>query len=242
MNNILLDKNNVENNEILIDFQCMYDFDVSSVRYLVTHAKNTKLINCNILNASTISGLRNMLLFRTIENPLSVCISPEYIDSIDSIYDELIKKHEKEILDDCEANYLHSYINLLLKTKDLVSVTINCENELQANIARQSIDNKAKIVFNERNLAEYDTLYIKYASSIIQYKNIHKKRIFILNALYNFKNGMFREEILLLINNNIINVVDQYKNLTVPIFYNLLINLNKESVDNDQRSKNEGVE
>ena len=242
MSSIPLDKNNIETNDILIDFQCMYDFDVSAVRYLVGHAKNAKLINWNILNASSLSGLRNLLLFRTLENPLSVCIAPEYFDSIDSLYKELIKKHEQEILNDCEVNYLHSYINLLLKSKDLVSVTVNCENELQADIVIKSMNSKAKIVINERNLADYDTLYLKYASSIIQYKNIHKKRIFILNGLYNFKKGMFREEILLLINNNIVNVVDQYKNLTIPAFYNLFINLNKESVIDDQRNKNESVE
>ena len=233
-----IDKSNVDVNNILIDFQCMYDFDESAVRYLVEHAKNVKMLNGGILEASTLSGLRNLMLCRNTENPLRVCISPNYYDSIDDIYKELIEKHEEEILNNCTINNIYSYINTLLKTNNLVKVTVNCENELQANIARQSMLEKANIVINERDLKDYNTLYLKYVSNIIQYTNIVNKRIFFVNALYNFENGMFKNEVLLLINNNIISVIDQYNELTVPAMYNTLINLNdKRSVENDSRNK-----
>jgi len=239
--NIPLDKTSVEKNYILIDFQCMYDFDVAAVRYLIAHSKNDNLLSSNISNVSTISGLRNLLLFRNTNNPLSVCISEEYMSSIDSLYKELIENYEKEILNECDANYLHTYINILLKTNNLVEVTVNCENELQLEIAKKSMMDNAKFAINERNLADYDTLYIKYVSDIIQYINIHKKKIYMINALYNFDQGMFKKEILLLINNNNISVIDQYKNLTVPAIYNLLIDLNnnKENDKDDKRNQNE---
>ena len=119
-----------------------------------------------------------------------------------------------------------------------MKVTVNCENELQANIARQSMLENANVVINERDLKDYNTLYLKYVSTIIQYTNIVNKRIFFVNALYNFENGMFKNEVLLLINNNIISVIDQYNELTVPAMYNILINLNdKRSVENDSRNK-----
>ena len=234
--NIPLDKDAVSINNILVDFQCMYDFDVSAVRYPVAHTKNDNLLNDGIVNASSISGLRNLLLFRNTDNPLSVCISPKYISSIDNIYKELIDKHGKEILNECEANYLHTYINILLKTDKLVEVTVNCENEDQMEIAKKSMLDGAKFVINERNLADYDTLYIKYVSQIVQYVNIHKKKIYMINALYNFDQGMFKKEILLLINNNVISVIDQYKNLTVPAIYKLLADIkndDKEKSTND---------
>ena len=231
---VSLDKSLKEVNHILIDFQCMYDFDVSCVRYLVEHAKNLNLINPDIVKASSLSALRNLLLFRNTENPLSVCINDKYMNSIGDIYKELLETHEQDILESCDANYIHTYINLLLKTDGLVEVTVNCENEMQFNIASRSMHEKAKYVYNERNLAEYDTLYIKYVSQLIQYINVHKKHIYMINGLYNFNGGMFKEEVLIHINNNTVSVIDQYKNLRIPAVYNIL-NKFKESVENDQR-------
>ena len=233
---VSLDRSLKEVNHILIDFQCMYDFDVSCVRYLVEHAKNLNLINPDIVKASSLSALRNLLLFRNTENPLSVCINDKYMDSIDDIYKELLDAHEKEILETCDANYIHTYINLLLKTDGLVEVAVNCENELQYDIASSSMHDKAKYVYKKRDLADYDTLYIKYVSQLMQYDNVHKKHIYMINGLYNFNSGMFKEEVLIYINNNTVSVIDQYKNLRIPAIYNIL-NKFKESADNDQRNE-----
>ena len=47
---------------------------------------------------------------------------------------------------------------------------------------------------------------------------------------------MFKEEVLIYINNNTVSVIDQYKNLRIPAIYNIL-NKFKESADNDQRNE-----
>ena len=229
-----LDTNAKETNHILIDFQVIFDLEIAAVQYIANHAKNLNLINPDVLKISSLSCLRNALLFRTTNNPLSVCISNQYKDSIDDIYNDIIKNHEQELLEKCPVNDLYGYFNMLLKTDKLVDITINCETDAQVDLCYKAMEHGIHTVIQEHNLAEYDTFYIKYVSDIIKYINIHKKKIYMINGMYNFEEGFFKKEILLLINNNIINVIDPYKDLSIPQIYTMFNDLITEKGDNEE--------
>ena len=215
----VLDPSNKITNKILVDFEIIMDFDLAAVYFFITHCKEPDILNPNIGNADSLSGIRNMMLFRKDVNPLEVCVKEEYRDSINGLYKDLVDKYEKEILDLTEPNDLFNYFYMLSKTDNLVTISINCNSELQMN----KIDKKFSTVVSvlkERDLEEYDTLYLKYSNDIIEYKNIEKKKIYLANGMYNLETGLFKKSILLLCDHNIINTIDLYKNLTIPAIYN----------------------
>lgn len=216
-----LDSNSKITNKVLVDFEIIMDLDLATVYYLITHCKTPEILNTNIGLADTLSGIRNILLFRKTRNPLEVCIKEEYKDSIDVLYKDLMNAYEKEILNLTRPNDLFNYFYMLSRTDNLVNITINCNTELQ----KEMIDKIMPTVYttiNERDLEEYDTLYLKYSDDIIEYNNIEKKKIYIANAMYNLETGLFKKSILLICDHNIINTIDLYKNLTIPAIYNKL--------------------
>lgn len=216
-----LDSNSKITNKVLVDFEIIMDLDLATVYYLITHCKTPEILNTNIGLADTLSGIRNILLFRKTRNPLEVCIKEEYKDSIDVLYKDLMNTYEKEILNLTRPNDLFNYFYMLSRTDNLVNITINCNTELQ----KEMIDKIMPTVYttiNERDLEEYDTLYLKYSDDIIEYNNIEKKKIYIANAMYNLETGLFKKSILLICDHNIINTIDLYKNLTIPAIYNKL--------------------
>lgn len=212
---------NVNTNKILLDFEVIVDLDIASVRFFIDNCKNDDILNTNIGLINTLSGIRNVMLFRRINNPLAVCIKEEYYEDIDSLYSDLINKYEKEILDLSRPNDLFNYFYMLNCTNNLANITINCKSENQIEFIKSKFDN-AKVVLNERNLENYDTLYLKYASDIVQYTNIINKKIYLINGMYNFDAGLFKPAILLIVDQNIVNTIDPYKDLTIPALYTII--------------------
>ena len=208
-------------NRILLDFEVIADLDLATVYFFIKNCKDPSILNPNLSLANSISAIRNVLLFRSDANPLQVCIKEEYRDSINGLYKDLMNKYEKEILDLTLPNDLFGYFTLLLTTDNLTNITINCKTQLQVDFISKLITN-ANIALNVRDLEEFDTLYLKYSTDIIEYKNIVKKKIYIINAMYNFNTGVFKDCILLLVDQNIVNTIDPYKNLTVPAIYNMI--------------------
>lgn len=214
-----IDPNSKITNKVLVDFEIIMDLDLATVYYLITSCKSPDVLNPVIGIADSLSAIRNMLLFRKTRNPLEVCIKEEYKDSIDSVYKDLMNEYEEEILKLTRPNDLFNYFYMLSKTDNLVNITVNCRTELQKDMFNKFISTLTTSV-NERDLEEYDTLYLKYSDDIVEYKNIEKKKIYLANALYNLEAGLFKKSILLISDHNIINTIDLYKNLTVPAIYN----------------------
>ena len=134
-----LDTSKIEVSNILCDFEAIIDLDLATIYYIATNLKNVDLIDTSILKASSYNALRNLLLFRTTNNPLSVIIKEEYKDSLNNLYKELMEKHEQEILDLCRFNDLARYIKILYTTGKLVNITINCDTELQVEYTKKNI-------------------------------------------------------------------------------------------------------
>jgi hypothetical protein len=210
-----LDTSKIEVSNILCDFEAIIDLDLAIIYYIATHLKNVDLIDTSILRASSYNALRNLLLFRTTNNPLSIIIKEEYKDSLNDLYKELMEKHEQEILDLCRFNDLASYIKILYTTGKLVNITINCDTELQVEYTKKNMP-ELKVVLKETNLSNYNTLFVKYSSNLLRFEEIMEKKIYIVNAMYNYNNFIFKPEVLLLIDSNKICTVDIYQDLTVP--------------------------
>lgn len=215
-----LDTSKIEVSNILCDFESIVDLDLATVYYIATHIKNVDLIDTNILKASSNSAIRNLLLFRSNKNPLSIIIKEEYKDSLDKLYKDLMEKHEQEILDICTFNDIARYIKTLYTTGKLVNITVNCETELQLEYAKKNMP-ELNSVLNETNISNYNTLFIKYSSNLLKFGEIEEKKIYIVNAMYNYNNLIFKPEILLIMDINKICTIDLYSDLTIPNFCNL---------------------
>ena len=216
-----LDPNSKITNKVLVDFEIIMDLDLATVYYLITHCKTPEILDTSIGVADSLSCIRNILLFRKTKNPLEVCIKKEYKDSIDNLYKDLMTSYEDKILALTEPNDLFNYFYMLSRTDNLVNIVINCKTELQKNMISKIMPT-VNTSLNERDLEEFDTLYMKYSDDIIEYKNIEKKKIYIANAMYNLETGLFKKSILLICDHNIVNTIDLYKNLTIPAIYNRL--------------------
>lgn len=216
----------VNNTSGLMEFEMVMDLDLAIVGFIIVHMKDEKIIKPEIAAAESISGLKNMLLFRTELNPLSIIIKEEYKDSYDNIYQELMDSYGQEIYDMVRPTDILSFVESAYSSRGLVNITINCKNEKEVSKINKISHNKYKTVLNQNDLIFYDGLYIKYAKHIPKYQHVDKKHICILNTMYNMKRvGHSYEvcpEILLYAETNIIKMIDPYTDLSIPRVEDLL--------------------
>jgi hypothetical protein len=210
----------------LMEFEMVMDLDLAIVGFIITHMKDEKIIKPEITIAESISGLKNMLLYRTEENPLSIIIKEDYKDSYDNIYQELMDSYGQEIYDMVRPTDILSFVDSTYISKGLVNITINCKNEKEVSKINKISHNKYKTILNQNDMSFYDGLYIKYAKHIPKYQHIDKKHIYILNTMYNMKKTDTTyevcPEVLLYAETNIIRLIDPYVDLSIPRVEDLL--------------------
>lgn len=214
-------KRTVQSN--LYTFNSIADIDLSIVLFILNDIKDKSILNPSISSHITnINGLRNLLLFRKHTNPLSIIIKEEYSDSLDSIYNELMDKYEDVIIDRAELTTAFDFMSLSNNAKGMVINTITCKDKIEEKYAKQ-LNIKVNIKLNETDMKDYNALFINYSNDLIKFKNIVKKVIYIFNARYNMVEDylIFKPELMLLSENNIIKVLDPYRGLTIPIMEGL---------------------
>lgn len=216
----------INNTSGLMEFEVLMDLDLAIVGFVLTHLKEDQLIKPEIAAAETISGLKNLLLFRSERNPLSVIIKDQYKNSYDEIYQDLMNSYGQEIYDMVRPTDIATFVQSAYDSHGLVNITINCKNEKEVSKINKLSHNKYRTRLNETDMSMYDGLYIKYLKDIPTYQHVDKKHIYSLNTMYNMKKTDTAyevcPEVLLYAETNIIKLIDPYVDLSVPKVEDLL--------------------
>lgn len=202
----------------LFEFETLIDLDLSVVMYIINNMNNSKYIDTDLLkNTTTINGLENRLLFRENINPLSIIIKKDYEDSIDDIYNELMKSHKKEIVDNALPTDIMTFCNLGSSITGVVNNHVNCKDKIEEEYIH-TFPGKIITKINEYDLSAYNTLYAKTIDNLFNYKNLTNKKIFILNTRYNMMKDylIYKPEAMAVSTSNTMCIIDPYKNLTIP--------------------------
>lgn len=202
----------------LFEFETLIDLDLSVIMYIINNMNNSKYIDTDLLkNTTTINGLENRLLFRENINPLSIIIKKDYEDSIDDIYNELMKSHKKEIVDNALPTDIMTFCNLGSSITGVVNNHVNCKDKIEEEYIH-TFPGKIITKINEYDLSAYNTLYAKTIDNLFDYKNLTNKKIFILNTRYNMMKDylIYKPEAMAVSTSNTMCIIDPYKNLTIP--------------------------
>lgn len=206
----------------LIDFDIVFDLDLSIVSFILLNSNDTSLINPTIYKFNDdINIIRNILLFRPTINPLTGVLKEEYFNQADKLYKEILDKYKSYIIKNIlfRDTTLYDFILINKSIKSNAENTINCHDELEAEFVNNNLPS-VNTVINERDLSNFNNVYLHNARDIALYKNVNRKRIYVANARYNMirtKSGYsLVPEILLLSDSNIIGLINLYKNLLFP--------------------------
>ena len=202
----------------LFEFETLIDLDLSVIMYIINNMNNSKYIDTDLLkNTTTINGLENRLLFRENINPLSIIIKKDYEDSIDDIYNELMKSHKKEIVDNALPTDIMTFCNLGSSITGVVNNHVNCKDKIEEEYIH-TFPGKIITKINEYDLSAYNTLSAKTIDNLFDYKNLTNKKIFILNTRYNMMKDylIYKPEAMAVSTSNTMCIIDPYKNLTIP--------------------------
>lgn len=176
---------------ILIDFDTLYDTEIGCCLYLYTNSKKTFF---KPINNWSYYFLRYMVLTRKKQNPLSVIFKDEYNDSLDNIYNELIKSDEKwnKILKLSPPTNILTLSLAMLEKYDFYKLVINCKNFAERRHLKSYGNTDFDFVINENDYSKYSTFYIRNIKSLLDKADfMNGKSVF----LYNFSLNHFNCDI-----------------------------------------------
>lgn len=176
-------------NNTLIEFSAMMDTDLAVVCVCKTYS-NAKYMHSHIINSNNFYDIRCMLKVREHKNPLSILFKPEYHNSIDTIYDEILAKHYPDILKlSIPTNIFTIAINFV-KTNGLIDVTVLCKNQQEEQYIRSLNDKFGVIVednYSKVNIKKFDCIFLKYYENILLFKEVAAKNIMISDYRFNLE-------------------------------------------------------
>ena len=212
----------------LIEFKAALGYDVGTVLYLIDKFNNPTYIDPKLFAFKKFPYAEvwyNLLIWRTVRNPVECALKDQWKSSADNIYNQLMEKYEEKI-------YMHSpltdtikFINTSLSGEVWASrCTISCENEVQAKIARM-ISPNSEVVLNETDLANYDILYVEHYEDIAKFKNRSCKIICLSEKQFNFTDEFtVKPEAIELVKGNKLRIIEAYKGIRLPINMEGIIN------------------
>jgi hypothetical protein len=201
----------------LVEFDCIIDTDLSIIEFMLNRYNNSEYFKDEVIHSSSTNAIRNLLLFRENKNPLSILFKDEYIESIDSILEEILSNYKEEIIANSHPTDVFRFIKTLNETDGIIKTRINCSNRSEQELIKKH-DSSMFTVLNETDVSPYNCIFIKYLDNIIKYTNLGGKYIFMINARYNLSKD-FRPKSISIIpaEYNKIRTIDPYIGLRVPI-------------------------
>lgn len=202
----------------LVEFETAMDLDVAIVSTILTKIKNKSLLSPTISNATTLNMnvLKNLLLYRKDENPLSAILDDKYKDSFDTILEEIKDKYYDYILDIISPTDILELVHSLSMAKNIIFSTILCNTEKEEECIKRFTD-KVETTVGDVDIDNYNCIFVKYINRIDKYFPIKGKYIYIYNAQFNLDERFAPKPMAILLSEkNVIRMVDPYKHLTVP--------------------------
>lgn len=202
-----------------IEFGVLFDLDLAIAQYILLNTKNTNFIDKSIRESKveiTNNYLKNKLLYRKYDNPLSAVLDNKYKDSFDDILESIMKDHADDVYERIIPTDLLQAINAMGVADDIIKSRIKCDNEKQVNI----VEKYSKVLETVRTNELFEdstSLFIKYLNNIQDYAPIGGKYIYIVKGNYNLGPNFLPSPVVTILGEqNVIRMVDIYSNITIP--------------------------
>lgn len=208
----------MDNMNIFIEFDMLFDKDYGLIRTLVEKYKNNKYLNNDYLKHISFKNLINDLLNQDERDPLKLAIC----DGIDysSIYNDIENDDTLKKMVVNNSYPLKKMINCMkyimsLSLDDGYKITVCCDNEYEIERLKDTKLNVNVILYEkDLDVSEYDCLYIREGISIkTKYKNVSQKHIYIANYNYNCnpeKKSLPKNEIIVYSIDSDLKIIDIY--------------------------------
>lgn len=185
-------------NKVLIDFNAVIDFTYGIFRYMIMSKKfKYEYLKPNMVRA-TDAYYKNSIIALKERNPLSLLLTDNISNSIDSIYKDLCTKFEDTILKYSKPTDILRLTYTWKKAKDCnISCTINCKNTNQYEYIKKIVPNDYPVILDGYDATDYDEIIVKDIYDLELYKNLKQPHlcIYLLNIGINYKdNGKIRDE------------------------------------------------
>jgi len=188
-----------------IEFEVLFDLDLAIAQYILLNTKNTNFIDKSIRESKveiTNNYLKNKLLYRKYDNPLSAVLDNKYKDSFDDILESIMKDHADDVYERIIPTDLLQAINAMGVADDIIKSRIKCNNEKQVNI----VEKYSKVLETARTNELFEdstSLFIKY--------------LYIVKGNYNLGPNFLPSPVVTILGEqNVIRMVDIYSNITIP--------------------------
>ena len=202
-----------------IEFEVLFDLDLAIAQYILLNTKNTNFIDKSIRESKveiTNNYLKNKLLYRKYDNPLSAVLDNKYKDSFDDILESIMKDHADDVYERIIPTDLLQAINAMGVADDIIKSRIKCNNEKQVNIVEKYSEVLETVRTNEL-FEDSTSLFIKYLNNIQDYAPIGGKYIYIVICYYNLGPNFLPSPVVTIWGEqNVIRMVDIYSNITIP--------------------------
>ena len=179
----------VYSSNILFDFDAIFDIDLAIARYFKKYLEDSIYVDTDILSSNDEYFYKAILVQRTDKNPIKLFLKPQYADSAELIYNELIADHYEELLTMVSDMPLF-YLMMNAMMGKFVTCTVLCKNEYEKQyIKKKAQDAAVKVLDNETKLDMFYCLYIKSFDFLLDHLYLTGKDIYILGYMYNIEPG-----------------------------------------------------
>ena len=209
---------------ILCSFHALFDMEDALLKYLLKNSNHSSFIKPEAYKYSPFYR-HYLLCYRTNPNPLSVIFKNEYIDQIDNLMVEILKKHYEEIIDLSTNTEIIRVLHLLKETSGL-SIEVLCRNEYQIDKTRKTIQEFSTVLdTNIKDINKYfcfiyrdfeDIIKSEYKGKTIYFLDISKNYVG-WNFSFDEHNKILNENIVALMGLNVVKLMSPYANLMKPV-------------------------
>ena len=174
-------------NNILATSDCIIDKDVGLLKLIQYYYRNTDLFFDDILDALTLEQQQYLLIHRTNINPLSVIVSEDNWDRIDSMYEQFMSSEYDRIVDlSCNTN-VFSMLKLVVVGETPERWTIVCNTDHEAEVINSrlrrfgssGVSTTVTQNYKDIDLSKYDELFVKYVRDIPNFGYVEDKMVYI---------------------------------------------------------------
>ena len=174
----------------LVMFNAVIDLDLAMLKMIQAEYNNPKYIDQKVMGLS-IRELKYLLINRTDQNPLSVCIHNKTV--ADNIYKEIMSTRYFDLL---SSKYLSItsifFLISVYAAMENVHVSIVCSNEQEEAVIRK-YHSKVNVIVPKQlpdiDVNEYTEFIFKSKDDVFKFKQVYKeKRIILLGYKFNVVN------------------------------------------------------
>lgn len=209
---------------VLCSFHALFDMEDAVIKYLLNNSKHSSFIKPEAYKYSDF--YRHYLLsYRENPNPLSIIFKNEYLDQIDNLIVEILKKHYEEIVDLSTNTEILRVMNMLKDASGL-EIDVLCRHELQYKKIKKIIPKLNPIMEEDISdinkyfcyiYRDYEDIFPnQYKGKTIYFLDISKNYVF-WKFSFNEYQKTLNENIIALMGLNVVKLLSPYANLMKPV-------------------------